>query len=300
MWRGGVLWLAMLVSCGDDAAVVPHDAAVMPDASTDLFTCSPSCAAGQKCAWIWDDFGSVGHVGCAPAGTKDTNERCTFPMQTASAFGYDDCREGLFCNRGARCVPLCSLTSPSCPAKDTCYRAFTTGSGETIGACTRMCNPLDDNDFDGAGPLTKPGSQCEGEDGCYGIFSGGPGFPSAFWCAPQSAAGRHVHRDPSPANSIRACSPGYQPFLRESTMSSTVVCIAFCKPMNCYSGNCGSNNENQYGAAPHRCNTSDAQGNFGSGEHCEFWWRVEKGSGSLVRSPSTCRWPIRSFSKRSC
>jgi hypothetical protein len=77
---------------------------------------------------------------------------------------------------------------------------------------------------------------------------------------------------------INSCSQGYEPLFFEQTGITTAVCVAFCKPANCYAGNCGSNDDNRHGAAPHRCMTPDAVGNFNTapgGEECEYLWAQE-------------------------
>jgi len=85
---------------------------------------------------------------------------------------------------------------------------------------------------------------------------------------------------------VNSCNQGYLPMFRESTAVSTVVCIAMCAPLDCYAGNCGSNDENRVGAAPHRCMQPDAVGAFGSGEECEYLWSEElDGSGNWLPSP---------------
>ena len=97
-------------------------------------------------------------------------------------------------------------------------------------------------------------------------------------CMPDTAnALRHRARAPDIAWR-NACSQGYLPMLVESTNVTVVLCIALCKPMNCYLGNCGSNDENRLGEAPHRCNATDRVGSFdtsANGEHCRYFWSAE-------------------------
>ena len=84
---------------------------------------------------------------------------------------------------------------------------------------------------------------------------------------------------------------GYIPFLSESTDVSTLICVALCKPMNCYAGNCGANNENRLGEAPHRCNNVDRVGTFDTsegGEHCRYLWSFEIDPvAGFLRSPTS-------------
>jgi hypothetical protein len=90
---------------------------------------------------------------------------------------------------------------------------------------------------------------------------------------------------PNGVLAINSCNQGYEPVFAESTAVSTIVCAALCKPLDCYAGSCGSNDANRRGAAPHRCMTPDAVGNFGSDEECQYLWAHElDGSGHWLRS----------------
>src|SRR5690606_20205018 len=97
--------------------------------------------------------------------------------------------------------------------------------------------------------------------------------------------------DPGPTIYVNSCNQGYVPLLYEATGSTQVVCVAMCKPMNCYAGNCGANNANRLGAAPHRCNAIDRVGDFDTtpgGEHCQYlWWREVDNAGNLLASPTS-------------
>jgi hypothetical protein len=163
------------------------------------------------------------------------------------------------------------------------------------------CDPLVDNDFDGSGSaLFRISTRCGGAAtiGCYGIPSGGAPPATAFTCMGE----RHYdtplrHRTECTTATgcvddgnlyVNSCNQGYEPLLRESTAVSTAVCVAFCAPLDCYAGNCGSNNANALGAAPHRCTAPDAVGSFGSDEECQYLWRDEvDGSGNYLPSPTS-------------
>lgn len=296
------LLLALIASCGDDGnQVVPHDA--MPDAY--LGTCDPltqaPCGAADRCTWIYDDDGPDynGHTQCVPRGTVALGGACTF-MQTGAGF-IDNCTTGACDSQpgvpGA-CRALCNPTGespPACAANTTCIlrqHAFDQlNLPKSAGFCEPSCDPLADNDFDGAaGPLTRSGVACGSSESCYGAPSRGTPPATGFACyvGPDNNLLRHRGVAPSPPF-LNACSGGYQPLLRESTGSSTIVCVALCKPLNCYSGNCGINNANRLGAAPHRCNAVDRVGSFdtsANGEHCQFMWRLEIDSATRSYLPS--------------
>jgi hypothetical protein len=159
-------------------------------------------------------------------------------------------------------------------------------------ACTPIgaameCDPLLAHDFLAA---AQPPCGCNAGRGCYGYPSYGTAPVTTFSClAPVDST--LVHRSQVANTGINACAPGYLPLLRESATVSTTICVAICKPANCFAGNCGVNNENRLGVAPHRCTTTDRRGTFdngANGEQCEFMWRREIDPMTLEYLPS--RW----------
>jgi hypothetical protein len=87
--------------------------------------------------------------------------------------------------------------------------------------------------------------------------------------------------DAGPTVYINSCNQGYLPLLRESTTVSTAICTALCRPQNCFSGSCGTNNVNRQGATGHACKGPDRVGMFETandadgGEHCRYMWGFE-------------------------
>ncbi|HEX5058484.1 MAG TPA: hypothetical protein VFV99_03945 [Kofleriaceae bacterium] len=305
-------------------AKVFMDAKVYMDAPPDAAgVCNPltqtGCNVGDKCTWLLDAVTPqyVGHIGCAPAGTANTGDACIYGAPGVT--GYDGCKKGLVCGdyRGGAgvCKQICDNQggSPACGANTSCVTysgLFSTGSTTpaAAGVCDPSCDPLADNDFDGAGALTKTGTTCGSSAtvGCYGYPSFGTPPITAWSCTSdinyleaQPAGFRHRVQctetsgcaDPGPTLYVNSCNQGYLPLLRESTMVSTAVCVAMCKPHNCYLGSCGTNNDFRLGDAPHRCNTSDAMGTFDTsagGEHCRFIWSFEiDDNNTFLRSPSS-------------
>jgi hypothetical protein len=288
------------------------------DAAPQAPSCDPlaqtGCSVGEKCSWIVDATTPmyVGHVGCAPDGTALVGEVCEFGA--AGATGYDDCKKGGVCSAFATpgssgvCKEVCDNAGgdPMCDATHACVtyaKLFSTGatSPAAAGVCDATCDPLADNDFDGsAGSQTRPGTTCGSnfQIGCYGRVSQGMPPKTAFMCTGDINSNPDKglrHRAECTAATgcadtdgtiyINSCNQGYEPLLRESTSVSTAVCVAFCKPVDCYAGNCGSNDANRLGAAPHRCMAPDAVGNFGSDEECQYLWAHElDGSGNWLPS----------------
>jgi len=222
----------------------------------------------------------------------------------AGATGYDNCAKGGVCSAFGTpltpgiCKQICDEEggSPMCDTDHTCVtyaRLFSTGatSPNAAGVCDPACDPLADNDFDGsAGSSTKVSSTCGSsfQIGCYGIPSGGTPPVTGFSCTGDINSNPDKglrHRSECTVSTgcadtdgtiyVNSCNQGYLPLIRESTANSTTVCIAMCKPLDCYAGNCGSNDVNRLGAAPHRCTAPDAVGTFGSGEECQYMWANE-------------------------
>ena len=284
---------------------------------TRLSVCNPltqaGCGAGEKCTWQIDALAPqyVGHVACAPMGAADEGEPCQFGPPGCD--GYDNCKGGLVCSnyRGGTgtCRRICDQQggNPTCQPSDACVtRSGLFSMGDTSpaagGICEAQCVPLADNDFDGPGSaLERSGSGCGSVDrGCYGYPSFGAPPGTAWTCDRDRHYGAPLfHRsactvasgcaDPGPTIYVNSCSQGYIPLLRESSMVSTAICVALCKPKNCYAGNCGANDEDRLGEAPHRCNSSDRAGTFSSTEHCMFSWRWEINEyyGEFLRSATS-------------
>lgn len=281
--------------------------------------CNPltqsGCAAAEKCTWIVNAVVPqyIGHVGCVPNGVADVGAPCAFGPPGCD--GYDGCKRGLVCSdyRGGAgvCKQICDQQGgqPTCDSAHTCVtypRLFFTGetTPAAAGVCDRACDPLADNDFDGSGPATEIGSTC-GSDagvGCYGSPSFGTPPKTGWSCMAELHPGASLrHRtqctelngcaDPGPTIFVNSCSQGYSPLLRVSARVSTAICVALCKPKNCYAGNCGTNDEDRLGEAPHRCTGTDRVGSFetsAGGEHCRFLWYYERDDqGSFLRSPSS-------------
>jgi hypothetical protein len=293
------------------------DAKVYVDAAG---VCNPltqaGCNAGDKCTWLLDAVMPqyVGHIGCAPSGTAAVGDPCMYGAPGVT--GFDSCQKGLVCGnfRGGAgvCKTICDQQggSPMCGAQDVCVTysgLFSTGPTTPAagGVCDKRCDPLADNDFDGSGTaLTRTGTACSGAAniGCYGFPSFGTPPQTGWSCTTDiHYTTSLVHRvqcttttgcaDSGPTIYVNSCNQGYLPMLRESATLTTVVCVALCKPKNCYAGNCGANNEDQLGEAPHRCNAIDARGTFDTspgGEHCAFSWFFEvDDQNTFLRSPTS-------------
>jgi hypothetical protein len=278
------------------------------------------CVAGEKCTWLVDALMPqyVGHIGCAPDGTANVGDACMYGAPGAT--GYDACKKGLVCSayRGGSgvCKQICDQQGglPFCDPRHVCVSypdLFDTGDTTLPagGICEPACDPLADNDFDGSGSTSaKTGSAC-GSDasiGCYGYPSFGWPPATAWACMrdineseAQPIGLRHRVQcneldgcaDAGPTIYVNGCNQGYLPLLRESATVSTAICVALCKPMNCYAGNCGPNDENRLGEAPHRCTNPDRVGSFDTsvnGEHCRYIWSFElDDQDNFLRSPTS-------------
>ncbi len=251
------------------------------------------CNAGEKCTWIHDQLmPPVAHIDCAPDGVVAVGGACSYGMPP---MGWDDCDRGTVCIGGA-CDPVCDQGggAPQCDAGRACVvvSGFLGPPGaEAAGICELSCDPLADNDALGSG--SRAGSACRADQGCFGFW--GSASPSQFWCStPRTEL---VHRSICDAASgcmndyqqpyTDGCASGYIPIIASDLPgTNSVVCLAFCSPGDCYAGSCGSNDDARIGAAPHRCNDTDARGTFDTGtngDQCVYGWRFEVGSDGKVR-----------------
>ncbi len=319
--------LGLSIACGGGGSKTP-DAS---DGSQ--LQCDPlaqtGCAIGEKCTWLFDAFMPqyVGHVGCAPDGTAGVGEACKYGPPGIT--GVDNCKGGLVCGefRGDTgiCKTICNQSggSPACDGDHVCVTysdLFSTGAStpKAAGVCDHVCDPIADNDFDGSasdgpGAFSRRGSMCgsAANIGCYGRPSGGVEPPTAFSCtkdrnfdksATNGGTGlRHRMpcttttgcRDTNNRLSLNSCNQGYVPLIEESTEVSTRICVAICKPANCYSGNCGANDVNAAGAEGDGCRAGErvfagASGTWSDpgAEHCRFTWydEIDRSDGTFVPS----------------
>lgn len=340
----GALLVGFLVACGggDSNGKIKLPDASTVDTPTQ---CNPltqaGCAAGEKCTWIIDVATAdqyVGHLGCAPDGTAAVGDACTFGA--AGATGYDDCAKGGVCSQYGQpgqagiCKQVCDQQGgqPTCDDTHVCVTyADLFDVGENLpaagGVCDLACNPLDDNDFDGSADTIqgsakdRRGTTCgTGSNvGCYGIIRDTP--PATGWSCTGDfnyANGTGVglrHRvqctDATKCSRqgtiyVNSCNQGYLPMLVESSAVSETICVALCKPADCYEGMCGTNNVNRKGAADDSCTLTDRAGKEFTpnatvpspvqgvnavdtgGEHCTYSWFFEiNDQGQWLKSPTS-------------
>jgi len=321
-----VLVVALLFGCdGSKPDVTPPDAPMLPsdDGACALArtSCNPltqaGCAGGDKCTWIMrdGDSGLEGHVGCAPAGHAAPGDACSY-----SSEGYDTCMRGLVCDAPragtGTCKRICDQqgSEPACDGDHACVESPNlfrcAGTRPAVaGVCDPACDPLADNDFDGSGSaFARSGSGCGSDStvGCYGYPSFGAPPRTAWACVPEHNPGERLHHrtacsvatgcadeNESGATEIlrSSCSQGYLPLMYEATGATTVICVALCKPTNCFAGNCGTDDVDRLGEAPHRCSNADRMGTFDTtapGEHCQYLWiREVDVDGAFLRSPTS-------------
>jgi hypothetical protein len=318
----GALLVGLLVACGgEDKKIIVVDSNTI-DA---VGICNPltqaGCMTGEKCTWLLDALMPqyVGHVGCAPDGTAQQGESCTYGAPGES--GYDNCAKGFVCGnyRGGTgvCKKICDQQggTPDCGTTHVCVTysgLFSTGMTTPAagGVCDLACNPLEDNDFDGSGTDTKGSNVCgtAASVGCYGYPSFGTPPKTGWSCTndinfeeQQPTGLRHRVRctvenscaDPGPQIYVNSCNQGYLPMLYEESGSTIVVCVAMCQPAVCYNGNCGAGTPpaNRAGVAPHRCTAANRPGNYdgtANREHCQhLWLREIDDAGNLLESATS-------------
>ncbi len=322
--KSGLVWLlGALVACGGSG-----NAPVMRDAdelALDLFVeegacpgngtaaaCSvltqAGCCTGTKCTWalVTDptSYPGLGSIECEPQGTVAIGGACA--IRPAAQGGYDNCIGGGMCVAGV-CEKICDdfdSGGPSCDDARACVTkdGLFANEGATTtpaGVCELRCDPLDDNDFDGAGSAhAKTGTICGSDPtvGCYGLVSNTT--PTYFSCmaeAPGAAGLTHRSTLPASSGAVNSCAPGYTlAFTTDTTGSNVVDCYAFCRPGNTYLGNPNAQVPN--GMEPHGCNPTDALGDFGAipdggatsnGEHCMYSWNLELDSTDTLHRSQT-------------
>ena len=258
------------------------------------------CSTGERCTWV-QQTQSVGFVGCQPNGTVPAGGACMF----GSAFPKtDNCEAGYACP-GGTCEALCDPNgSDSCGSNGTCtsYDAFyqVGNSPAEAGMCSPNCNPVVDNSFGSGADSIPPGSGlCGSNQGCYGGFS--QTDPTTFSCAPELNT-TVIHRTTCDMTNgcapdttsvySNGCAQGYAAGYYPTTGATTVVCLAYCLPQDCYQGTCGSNNLAQIGTAPHACahsairvDPSYTLNESSPSNSCTYGWWFEEGSDGVVDSP---------------
>lgn len=308
----GVVLAALLAACGGGDAK-PKDAAMTTDSGPT--GCSPltqmGCQANEKCTWVIDqtDPAYIGHIGCVPAtGSAAVGADCTFG--SAGQAGYDNCIKGAVCSEfkhpgtTGQCKLVCDQEGgqPKCDAASACVvypPLFSTGSASpsAAGVCSLKCDPMLDNDFDGSGILTKRTMTCGSNAlvGCYGMPSMGVP-PATAWTCEKDVHGspdlnlRHRAEcttangcaEPQTGVYVNSCNQGYEPVLQEATGNTTVICVAICRPADCYDGSAGTcggiGNPNRHGVYPDMCDGVRRSGTFDTGsgrEECAYSWGWE-------------------------
>jgi hypothetical protein len=199
------------------------------------------------------------------------------------------------------CKAICGLSgaAPTCGTNFTCDRyagIFNDSNGVPFaGACDPTCDPLNDNLF---GKASKTGTACTSGNGCYGFPD--PTNGTRYVCAREINTTLFHRSACTAANGcasgagnpfLNGCAQGFVPLFLDRSGSTQIDCVSFCKPANCYNGNCGAGNANQTGdstASPrHQCNTTDSSGTFDpTTVNCIHEWVYDVGQNGLVSSPT--------------
>ena len=299
-----------LAACSSLSPTRPIDAAAdaPPDAPQSLCIayrvqphnepCNPllqiGCHVGDRCTIVFDNpEHTIYHVGCVPEGTAALGSACSVPAVEPANCAFDDCVRGAICRDG-RCETICDPNNPSACTPQVCapYRGVLASPvvPQVVwgGTCESGCDPFDDNDFLGTG--ARPGSACGSGDGCYAL----PGSAVTMWTCNPELDPALVHHSPAPSVERNACAQGYEPIYADAEGSTQIDCIAVCRPLDCYAGNCGSSSANLGGAEPHACNGNDARGTFdvatatNNGDQCMYSWMFERDTtGQVVHSPTS-------------
>lgn len=303
----GALFAGLLAACGGggEKPVRLTDSSI-PDGTS---VCSPltqaGCAAGEKCAWIEDQANPpIGHIGCAADGTVAAGGACT--VGAPGATGYSNCVKGTECVAGT-CKSICDHQggAPKCGAEYSCSRydgLFESGEVTVAGVCDPKCDPLTQELLVGTNKAacgsTNPAMPTAG---CF-TFDG-----IDYTCAPVGMStlaltDRQPARGPASGGAyVNGCAPGFLPFFREMTGSTTTVCAGMCAPLK--TDNTLRANVIGSDAVPAKLPTKaapvagDAQcipgekgfyapgANFATAQNCLFMWPFNVENGMLPATP---------------
>jgi len=283
----GALFVGLVAACGGSSSSNKKSVVLIGSGSgsggdvCNVLT-QTGCDTGQMCTWIVDmaDMtSSVGHIGCAPAGTKATDAACT--RNAPGATGYDDCVKGDYCfgpdiGGAGVCKQICDQAggSPNCDSAHACvtYDGLFGPSGMAVaaGVCEVRCNPITDNNFlldtgdsrttmacGSAGSAGSNGSGFLQAKGCYG-FPYPPNGATQYTCTSQYNYSR-FHRTACDTTQhpgdratcgpdsthvyINGCASGYMPLFSDNEGSSVTDCMAFCSPAPCYNNGSGATSD---------------------------------------------------------
>ncbi len=157
------------------------------------------------------------------------------------------------------------------------------------------CDPLADNDFDGAGSAhVKTGTAC-GSDPTVGCFGAIGDTGTSFHCMSEAPGSESLTNGATVPTGVATCAPGYIAVATTDPNGANVTaCNALCKPGDAYAGN--PNPQEPNGVSPHGCNNTDAEGTFGAipdgsatsnGVHCMYSWLFEEDSLGVVHMSAT-------------
>ncbi len=280
--RSGLCWALLISSaaCGGGGGGGGNT----QEPTVVLTNCNPvaqtGCSSGKKCTWLRTTTSGTpaGAMACVPNGAVDLDGACSYGADGTST-GYDNCKRGLVCRASASapsatgtCSTICDATNPmSCTPSTTLacsgYSGFfaNQGTNPTSGLCDAQCNPLTQ------ALLTTGAAACGSPNpasptlGCYGLPSGTTA-PSYFTCATAGSATNTSDVVVNPAY-LNACAPGFVPLLLQSTGSSNVICVAYCRPADTTL----ASHPSPGGQAPYTCAAAGAGGTH----ECRYWWFFE-------------------------
>jgi hypothetical protein len=201
-----VLFLALAVGCGDDAAVDDLSAPAVHDlsvADTAMFICDPvtqNCPSNQRCTYV-GGFTKQNLTCVAPTGTLPEGAACGASSDGGVA-GGDDCDKGLWClvrDEGSVCKKFCNDSSgcttgalPFCNASFICNHGCTLYGSECTNntSCTAFASA-----WNGENVLVcvRSGSKAAG-DACVASAECGPNLTcqgSPKQCRPVCDGGAH-------------------------------------------------------------------------------------------------------------
>jgi hypothetical protein len=185
----------------------------------DLFN-DTVCQPAEKCTFLVESTNPFeGRPGCAPDGTVDPGDACTF----SGSPGIDDCKDGSLCSGGV-CLEICTVTPNSCPQGGTCVHNDAYFDNANIGLCEPGCDLY--------------GQDCDNGETCYLLLGGNDPSTICFAAVPEPdvAHGGCIEVELTRpglqgecCSFINTCDTGYgcsQP----NPHDDGLVCARFCDP----------------------------------------------------------------------
>lgn len=178
------------------------------------------CQAGEKCTFLVESTNPLtGHAGCAPDGTVDPGDACTF----SGSPGVDNCKSGSLC-AGDICKLICTTPPDTCPGSETCAQDSNIFEHVIGGLCESGCDLF--------------AQDCTNNESCY-ILLGSESYPTVCFAPVPEPDQQHdgceevektvPQTQGECCSYINTCDTGYG-CIQPNPYADGLVCARFCDP----------------------------------------------------------------------